>query len=228
LGKAAAEAATTKRLDLQARIISLEGNVRARMGQHEVGLERVRSALALALEHNLSTSAAEAYQRLADSLEHAGEYAAARQTYLDAADFCQAQGVDATAQICLACLTAVLRQTGEWAHCAEICRTVLSGESIPQHARAAASGILGLVHAHRGEAQRARPLLQEGQRIAHHIGLGPMQLLSAWGLMLVDDLEGSTESAFERGRQLLELWSQTDERHYIVPALRWMASFFAV
>ena len=54
----------------------------------------MRRSLSLALEHNLSAPAAEAYQRLADALEHSGDYGAARQTYVDAADFCEARGAD--------------------------------------------------------------------------------------------------------------------------------------
>ena len=114
LGAAAAEARLAGRLDLQARGLCLEGNVRARTGQYAVGLEQVRAGLALALKHNLSGPAAEGYQRLADALEHSGDYAAARQSYLAAADFCQTQGAEGVAQLCLACMTVVLRQTGEW------------------------------------------------------------------------------------------------------------------
>ena len=49
-----------------------------------VGLDLVRVALSLALENNLAAPAAEIYQRLADSLEHTGDYNAARATYEDA------------------------------------------------------------------------------------------------------------------------------------------------
>ena len=207
--------------------MSLEGNLRARMGDYTTGLELVRAALALALENNLEWSGAEAYQRLADSLEQSGDYPAARQTYLDAADFCHTQGAEAVALLCQACMTAVLRQTGEWDRCMEVCREVLSAAASTAHARAAAHGMMGLVHAQRGEAHRARAVLLDAEREARHIELGPVEILSAWGLAMVDDLEGRTDRAIERCRELLDHWAKTEERHYAIPAFRWAASLLA-
>jgi DNA-binding NarL/FixJ family response regulator len=54
-----------------------------------------------------------------------------------------------------------------------------------------------------------------------------MELLSAWGLALVDELDGATGRAADRCRALLERWAGTDERHYAVPALRWAATLLA-
>ena len=70
------------RVDLEARAIGLEGNVLARMGRGEEGLRLVREGLTLALDAGLTTAAAELFQRLADSLEHAGSYDPARAAYL--------------------------------------------------------------------------------------------------------------------------------------------------
>jgi hypothetical protein len=143
------------RIDLQARILGLQGDVRARLGEYESGIEQVRSGLVLALEHNLSGAATEVYQRLADALEHTGNYRAARQTYLEAADFCQAHGAEPTAQLCRACMTVVLRQTGEWDHCARVCAEGRASEIASAHARTVALGMLGLVRAERGDGPRA-------------------------------------------------------------------------
>ena len=227
LARAAEEAGQAGRIDLQARILGLEGGVRARLGQYEVGVEQVRSGLALALAHNLSGAAAEVYQRLADALEHSGNYRAARQTYLEATDFCQAEGAEATAQLCRACMTVVLRQTGEWEQCAQMCAEVLASSTASAHARAAALGNLGLLRAQRGEAQRARPLLLEAAHIAAQIELTAMVLLSAWGLAIADELAGNIDEAVQRCRGLVERWRHTEERHYTIPALRWAASLFA-
>ena len=62
------------RPDLEARLLGLEGNIRARMGEVDAGLELVRAGLTFALERNHTGAAAEIYQRLADSLEHCGDY----------------------------------------------------------------------------------------------------------------------------------------------------------
>jgi DNA-binding NarL/FixJ family response regulator len=224
LATAKAEAAT--RPDLEARILGLEGNVRARMGEGSAGLELVRSGLAIALEHNLSGAAAEIYQRLADSLEHVGDYQGARETYDEAFGYCTANALEPTAQLCLACLSVVLRLSGDWDHAASICRQVLDEPASTLHARGAASGTLGLILALRGQRKPARPLLLESASIARHIELAAMQLLSGWGLAVLDQ-ERSPAAGAERCRAILERWSQTEERHYAISPLRWAATAFA-
>jgi tetratricopeptide (TPR) repeat protein len=206
------EAERAARPDLRARMMGLQGNLQARMGQQQPGLERVRAGLALALDHNLSAPAAEVYQRLADTLEHTGDYVAARQTYVTATDFCQTNGAPAMAQLCMACMTVVLRQTGEWQQAGEVCRTVLASEAASTHARSAALCVLGSIYAHQGHAGRARPLLLESVRLARRIELVSAEVLAGWGLAIVDDLDGEAEQAAERCRELFARWSQTEER----------------
>src|SRR5437868_2281682 len=97
-------AAGAGREDLVRRLRALEGNVRARAGDGDAGLRIVRAALSDALTHGDHGSAAEAYQRLADSLEHAGDYRAARASYSEAAEFCELNGAGTLGEVCLACL----------------------------------------------------------------------------------------------------------------------------
>jgi predicted ATPase/DNA-binding NarL/FixJ family response regulator len=227
LAIARAEAERAGRVDLLARILAQEGNARARLGDDVIGLELVRSGLSLALEHKLPDAAGEIYQRLADALEHAGDYASARETYMEAFHFCQTNATDTVAYICLACLSVVLRQTGEWDRAVTICRDVLASPEPSAHARAVASGTLGAVYALRGDARAARPLLAEGMAVAQRIELAAMELLSTWGLALVDDLRGSPDAALARCRDLLARWERTEERHYVVPVLRWAATYCA-
>jgi hypothetical protein len=84
-------------VDLQARILGHEGNARARMGEGQQGVDLVRAGLAMALERGLAGPAAEIYQRLADALEHAGDYSAAGATCDEAYSFCSANGLEPTA-----------------------------------------------------------------------------------------------------------------------------------
>ena len=186
LKTAKAEAQRSARPDLQARALGLEGNVRARMGDRRRSLRLVRAGLALALEHNQAGAAAEIYQRLADSLEHVGDYAAARSTYDEAFGYCTANALDPTAQVCLACLGVVLRQTGEWDQSAALCRDVLASPACTLHARGAASGTLGLILAVRGQLRAAQPLLIESATVARHIELAAMELLFGWGLAVLE------------------------------------------
>lgn len=227
LGIATTEAAQAERPDLHARILALEGNVRARMGQTRDGLTLVQSGLVLALDHNQPGVVAEIYQRLADSLEHIGDYASAKATYLTAFDFCQANAVPATAQLCVACLTVVLRQTGEWDRAMTLCREVLASPHSSTHARAVASGMLGSLYAQRGQARLAQPLLTEAAALGRQIELAALELLVAWGLALLDELGGAYGRAIERSRSILSFWQQIEDIHYVVPALRWAVSFFA-
>jgi len=220
------EARLAARADLEARILGLEGNVRARMGEGQDAVALVRAGLAIALAHGLAGPAAEIYQRLADSLEHAGDYPAAKETYDTAASFCATNALEPTAQLCLACLTAVLRQCGEWDRAATLCRQVIASPEATVHARIVATGMLGSILGLRGQTRRARPLLLESLTLARRIELAAMELLATWGLAIVDQADGAPDAAAERCRSILERWQQTEERHYVIPALRWAATFF--
>jgi DNA-binding CsgD family transcriptional regulator len=224
---ARADAQAADRLDLDVRLQGLEGNVRARSGEGKRGLDLVRSALTTALDRNLTAAAAEIYQRLADSLEHAGDYAGARATYDDAFAFCTASGLEPTAQLCLACLAVVLRQAGEWDRAARVCRDVVASPDATVHARGAAGVTLGSILALRGEPRQGRALLLEAASVARSIELMAAELLAAWGLALADHAEGRHDAASDRCRQILERWQQTEERHYAISPLRWAATFFA-
>src|SRR6266545_3608185 len=227
LGTAGQEARAAGRVDLQARILGQEGNVRARMGEGRDGVELVRAGLAMALEQGLTGPAAEIYQRLADALEHAGDYPAAKETYDEAFGFCSANALEPTAQLCLACLTAVLRQSGEWDRAATLCREVIASSQATGHARAVASGTLGSILGLRGQTRPARPLLLESLVLARRIELAAMELLATWGLAIVDQIEGDADSAASHCSSIVERWRQTADRHYAIPALGWATTLFA-
>src|SRR5207248_810639 len=92
---ARSDADAAGRADLLLRIDGLYGNVLARMGRAREGIAAVRAALDAALAQALTGPAAELHQRLADSLEHAGEYRTAIATYAAGYEFCQAHGEQA-------------------------------------------------------------------------------------------------------------------------------------
>ena len=215
------------RVDLQARIMGHEGNARARMGEGSAAVDLTRSGLALALEHGLTGPAAEIYQRLADALEHTGDYTTAKETYDEAFSFCSMNALQPTAQLCLACLTAVLRQSGDWERAVTLCRQVIASGDATLHASAVATGMLGSILGFRGQTKRARPLLLESLTLARRIELAAMELLSMWGLAIVDQAEGDVESAAVQCWSILERWRQTEDRHYAVSPLRWATTFFA-
>jgi DNA-binding CsgD family transcriptional regulator len=226
LGAARTDAEASGRTDLVLRAEGLRGNVLSRLGQSREGIAAVRAALDQALAGTLSDTTAELQQRLADSLEHSGDYRAAAAAYAAAYQFCDAHGADTVGQLCRACATAVLFTRGEWDRTVAVCEDVLASALVP-HAQAVAAGLFGLVHAMRGSAEQARPYLMESQLIATRIELVPMELLSSWGLCVLADAACARADAADRARQILARLARTQERHYSVQILQWMAAFFA-
>lgn len=224
---AAADAISADRVDLSCRIEALRGNVLARMGRAEEGITAVRSALERALGAGLTVPAAEVYQRLADSIEHAGDYRGALQAYDGAYEFCRVHAQDAVGQLCRACATVVLFNSGRWDGALGACREILDDERTTPHARAVACGVIGLVHAMRGRAGPARAALLESRVTATRIDLVAMELLATWGLALLDEAAGRLDRARASYRHIVTRCRETDERHYCVPVLQFAAARFA-
>lgn len=224
---AAGGAARAGRVDLQVCALVLEGVVRAQLGQTELGLQLVRSGLALGLEHHLTGPVAEGFFRLASTLDLANDIAAARSVYLEAIEYCQDQGIPTMEQFCRACLAVVLLQAGEWEQALNLCEDVLSEPEVPPPAHAVAAGILGCIHALKGDGRRARRLLIPSEGFARQADLLSLELYAVWGLAMADELEGNTAQAAERCRYIRRRWESTHENHYAVHALRWSMSFFA-
>jgi len=225
LDAAAADAGACGRADLRLRVQGLRGNVLARLGQAREGIAALREALDSALAQSLPDTAAELQQRLADAIEHSGDYRAAKSAYAAAYQYCDAHGADALGELCRACATWVLFARGEWDRAAGVCQDVLATAATP-HARAVGAGLLGLVHAMRGTARLGRPHLLDSHLTATRIELTSMELISSWGLCVLADAAGAHGDAADRGRQLLARLARTQERHYSVPILPWLATFF--
>ena len=225
LSAASADAQAAGRTDLLLRIQGLRGNVLSRLGQPRDGIAALRGALDQALAESLPDTAAELQQRLADALGHSGDYRAATAAYAAAYQYCDAHGADAVGQLSRACASVVLFARGEWDRTAGVCEDMLASAAAP-HARAVGAGLLGLVHAMRGAARLARPHLLESNLTATRIELTAMELLSSWGLCILEDAAGAHGDAADRARQILARLARTQERHYSVPILQWTATFF--
>jgi len=201
------------RADVEARASGLLGVLAAMQGRFEEGRDTVQRGLSLALEHRLTEAASEVYRRLASVHEYASDYANAREAYFKAYDFCQAQGADALAEVCLGCLSYTLFQTGDWKRAVPVCRDVIKSETAPAGSRGVALGMLGLIHAHRGEVAQARKLLEESMDVAREQEVLAMELLAGWGLALVEEQTGELDAAETRYRRLTERWRETQDRH---------------
>jgi DNA-binding CsgD family transcriptional regulator/tetratricopeptide (TPR) repeat protein len=221
------EARASDRAAIALRAEGLRGNVLARLGHPGEGIPAIRSALDSALRLGELEAAAELQQRLADGLEHGGDYEGAAAAYRAAYLYCDTHGADAVGQVCRACATAVLFNRGEWDLAADVCADVLAGPGTAAHPRAVSACVLGLVRALRGAAADARAPLAEASGLSARIELTAVQLLSGWGLAVLEAQAGAVTAATDRIRQAIALVTRTQERHYCLPFLQWAATFCA-
>ena len=105
---------------------------------------------------------------------------------------------------------------GHWDRALEVCADAASADGALPHARAVGTGIGGLIHAFRGSAATARRDLLAATSLATRIELTAMELLSAWGLCVLDDAAGAPEAAVARARRILARWQESGERHYTI------------
>lgn len=219
------EAARAERLDLRARVLGLEGVARVKGGEFEAGMESIRAGLSLALEHEFTLEAAEVYQRLGSANEIAGDYGGAREALATAIGFCDAAGADRLQHACLSCMAYVLRELGDWDRAAELSRDLQASGS--EGIVMVADGMLGAIHAFRGDWQAARPPLVRSLETAVRLDELSMGVDSAAALAWVEEHEGEIERARGHCRFVLERWARSQDHHYAVWGLRWAAGFFA-
>ena len=186
----------------------------------------VRAGLALALEHGLTSEAAEVYQRLGTTLEVAADYVGAEAALETAVGLCRTDGAASLEHTCLGCVAYVVRELGDWQRAEDVCRDLLrqgggAGRTL------VADGVLGGILVFRGELGAARPLLVRCQQTAVRLDVVSMQVDSAACMAMADASEGAHESAAERCRFLLARWETSEDHHYAVWGLRWAASYLA-
>lgn len=225
--RALADAREAGRRDLEARALGIQGTARAKLGEIDAGVEAARAALDLALAEDLTAAAAEAYQRLANTLEQAGDYGAAWDAYQAGFEFCEARDQKASAHVCLVCLAAILLFTGEWDRALRLDRDLLAAPDSPLGTRMGAKQHMGLIGAARGDVRRARPLLLESGAYASRFERQRMEVWDAMGHGWLDELEDADDAALDRCRFILARWGESQSVHYPVPALRWATTFCA-
>jgi DNA-binding NarL/FixJ family response regulator len=224
---AEAEAVRSGRQELRARALGIKGTVRAKLGRLDEGLESARAGLELALAEDLPGAATDLYQRLANVLENAGDYGRAWDVYQTAHGYCEARGDDPAAQICLVCLGAILFFTAQWDRAIELDREILASPHAPPGVRMGAKQHIGMIAAARGDPRRARRLLDESGAYAERYERERMAVWDFVAQAWVDELEGATDAALARCRELLARWGDSESVHYPVPPLRWATTFFA-
>jgi DNA-binding NarL/FixJ family response regulator len=189
-------------------------------------MQLVRSGLSLALEHELTPEAVDAYQRLGTTFETAGDYASAREALTSALDLCEISGETGPEAGCVACMAYVLRELGEWPRALELSKELMA-EHEGDGVRTIAEGCIGYIRGIRGELGPARRLLLAGFDNARRLDIFSMQVDCAASLALIADYDGDTTDAIERCRFVLARWEQSEDHHYAVWPLRASASLFA-
>ncbi len=220
------DAEKASRKDLLARALGLKGALHSKLGDIRAGIAETQQGLSLALDHNLIGPASEVYQRLASVFEQAAKYPAAKEAYQSAVTFCERHGVSAMEQVCIACLAVVLHQAGEWKQGALLSRSVMDSANSPPLAKLIASSMLGLILACKGQMREARGVLNESLTGARANEIFGLEIVCTWGLAIVSASEGDADSAVSHCHTLIERWEQTEERHYVIPPLRWAATLF--
>ena len=211
------------RLDLRARALGLHGVAKAKRGEYENGLKTVRSALALALKHNLTAVAAELYQRLGVVLYDSADYRRAQETLDTALELCRTVDEPGTEVACVTCIVYVLRECGEWAEALKLGRELIdSGTAVW-----VAEGILGEIYAAQGKLSAARRMLSSSLATASQVGHYNIAVDVTTSLTRVAAAEGDSQEAAERCRSLLALWENSEDHHYAIPGLRFGAGFFS-
>lgn len=207
-----------ERHDLEARARGLKGNVLSMSGKHREGIETSTAGLSLALERKAIDAAAEVYRRLGTTLEYASEYAASRETYLTAYEFCKREGEGLQAKLCLSCMSWVLFRTGDWRRCTEVSLEVLR-DPADRLSQAVAGCVLGLVRVYRGENQEARRLLESANMTGTREESLLVQMIAAWGLALLAEFTQQPEDARSNYLRILEIREEIEDSHDCLTAL---------
>jgi ATP/maltotriose-dependent transcriptional regulator MalT len=120
----------------------------------------------------------------------------------------------------------VLRELGDWDQVRELCESLIVEDASPAQTLVA-DGVLGAVHAWRGDLESARPLLTRSLETASQLNVVSMQCDSAAALAWLADAEGEHARARELCALVLDRWARTEDHHYAVWGLRWAAAWFA-
>jgi len=220
---AKADADRAGRIDLRIRALGVEGMTRAKHDDHRAGLEIVRHGLALALEHDLTTVAAELYQRLSVTLYESADFRRAEEALDTALALCETSPDPATIGACLSCMAYVLRERGEWSRATRMCRDMIAGGTTVY----VAEGLLGAIHANEGRLASARRLLGSSLAVATRNSQFNMTIDTTSALARIAAAEGDAAEARERCASVLEHWRASEDHHYALAPLRWAAAYLA-
>ncbi len=217
------DATTANRTDLLARSLGVRGVAEAKGGEFDAGLRSVQAGLALALEHELTPTAAELYQRLSLVLYDGADYRLAEEALDTALGLCRVDRDADTQVACVTCLVYVLRERGEWRRAAEMGQELIEAGT----AVWVAQGLIGAIRAFEGKRSSARRLLTESRAVSAAVGHYNMFVDSTTALAQVAAGEELHDEAAKHCRELLDRWRASEDHHYAVWGVRWAAAYLA-
>ena len=217
------EAGAAERPDLSARVLGVRGVAEAKGGEFEAGRASVREGLAIALEHELTPTAAELYQRLSLVLYDGADYKLAEEALDTALGLCRIDGDEGTEVACVTCLVYVLRERGEWSRASAMGRELIDAGT----AVWVAEGLVGAILGFQGRLSSARRLLSASRAVSSAVGHYNMYVDSTTALAQVAAAEGLEDEAARYCGELLDRWRQSEDHHYAVWGVRWAAAFLA-
>ena len=212
---------------VQVEALATLGLLLGMKGETALGRQHLERALDLALAKGLTSAAAEAYRMLGTVAEYASCYRDEQAAFARTLAYCRRHDKRETEALCMGCLSYSFFRSGNWARSRSVVSEVLSRDGAPAVSRLAAEGVLGLLHAHRGEWREAEALLEATNRGADATGILAMRFFGDWGLAMAEEGTGQHAAAALYYRRLLDFWRRTEDRHDAIPGLTTGALFFS-
>lgn len=225
---ASVDAEAAERTDLRARALTLEGTIRAALGEGARGVDLARCGLELALAGQMTETATLNYYEFAEALLYSADYAASADAYGSARELCRSHSDAELEQACFACMSVAVRFLGEWDRSLAICAEVLGDERTPEEVRMVAHEESGLITVLRGDRRRARGPLRRAATFGRSHEVFGIEIGAIWGLAVAADLDGDRLSAVQTISTLLERCQAKEDWNFALPALRWSATYLAV
>jgi DNA-binding CsgD family transcriptional regulator/tetratricopeptide (TPR) repeat protein len=216
------------RKDVYARCLALKGYLLAYSGNTIEGFELANSAVQMGLDQNNTLVTAEAYRRLAGTLEYASSFKESLNAYDVAFQFCSTHQLDFQESLCLSCMSFVLFRTGDWRKCFEAIRTVLEHPGSINLSKCTANLILALIRAYRGEIRTAGKNLNETLILAGKEGSTLHKMLACWPASIIALVEGKQDEAYTHFCEMINVWSETEDRHDSIAGFCDAISFFSM
>lgn len=216
------------RTDIYTRCLALKGYLTAHQGKAQEGFRMATNAVNIALENNDTFVTAEAYRRLAGTLEYGSAFKESVKAYDLAFQFCSTHGLELQETQCLSCMAWVLLRVGDWRRCYELCRKVLEHPLSSEISKCTANTILALTRAYRGELKSAKKNLSEAARLADRERSSIHSLILGWPKAIIHIHEGDHSLAYQSFCEMMDNWSGSEDLHDSIAGFADAVSFFTM